>query len=242
MSLSPASIEKLLEMLSGYDEAIATAKELDPDVEILPLNKVCKALLKLGAEKLQAIAEFGQPTLILTPNNTFAKKRENMNKNKKYVDKDGDTQNDLETYDEPYNTISTPTKNTFSVVDGQPHMPHIPGIAPNTRFDNRKKKFLEYFQQKGLRLINIHEFAALEQRSLRDFQKSGNDVTKIVDFYQGGSKDTISCLDDEHLTPSSLVAFGYFRSDFREVNFDASRPGVTDGDLRARPSVQVCSY
>ncbi len=235
LSLNPQAKEKLKEMLAGYDEAAATAKDLDPNVEIKSFLEVSKAFLKLGKEKLKAIAEFGKPTLVLTPKNTFLEKKTGMDLNKKY-DRQADTWH-WEDPNSPYKEVKTPTAATWSVVDGSPNMPHIDGIPSNSRFDERKRLFKEHFKKKNMRLINVHEYAALQQRSLREHQKAGNDTSKIVDFYKTGN-EVITCLDDADLTDSSNVAYGYFYAEFRKVNFAALDPGNTDGGLRGRPSVQ----
>jgi len=46
---------------------VATAKEVDPTVETKPMAKVVAGFLKLGLPKIREIAEFGRPTLIVTP-------------------------------------------------------------------------------------------------------------------------------------------------------------------------------
>ena len=236
--------EKLKELFEGYDEAVATAREVDPDVEIKPFTEVCAAFKNLGAEKIKEIAGFGQPTILVTPKNSFQDKKASMDRNKRYVDANGKQQDDvwlLEEENSPYTNVATPAETEISVVDGQPHMPHIPGITPNSRWDDRKAAFKAHFAKKGLRLMNIHEAAVLEQRSLREYEANSKDVTKIVDYYQTG-QDTVSCLDDEYLTNSSFVACSCFDADCRRVGFAGNNPDNTNADLRARPSVQILKY
>ena len=158
-----------------------------------------------------------------------------MDLNKKY-DRQADTWH-WEDPNSPYKEVKTPTAATWSVVDGSPNMPHIDGIPSNSRFDERKRLFKEHFKKKNMRLINVHEYAALQQRSLREYRKAGNDTSKIVDFYKTGN-EVITCLDDADLTDSSGVACGYFSAGNREVSFDAFAPDNAFEDLRGRPSVQ----
>jgi MoxR-like ATPase len=229
--------EKLNVMMEGYDEAVATAREIDPKVQIKPIQEVIAAFLKLGPAKLKEIAEFGKPTLLVTPKNSFLEKKAALDANRKYENQEG-------TYvgGSSFQSVATPTKTVISIVDGQPHILHISGIDPNSRFDERKKAFKAHFARKGMRLINAHEAAVLEQLSLRDYKRNGNDVGKIVDYYQGNDNDTISCLDDEYLTDSSRVAYSYFNAGNRGVLFNAAGPGDADERLRGRPSVQVLEY
>ncbi len=242
--ISPEAKEKLTEMFKGYDEARMTALDLDQNAQLKPFEEFCAAFGKLGINKIKEIAEFGRPMVIVTPNNSFLDKKAGMNRNKRYVDTDGNEQADAwhwEDQNGPYKNVGTPTNTTISIVDGATHMPHIPGIASDSRFDERKRKFKEHYSQKGMRLINVHEFAALEQRSLREYKLKGNDVSKIIDYYQSGN-DTVTCLDDEHLTESSIVAYAFFRAANRRVRFYGRNPDVTAVDLRGRPSVQVLAY
>ncbi len=232
--------EKLKQMFEGYDESVATAKEIDPRVQEKSLSEVYAAFAKLGINKLKEIAEFGKPTLLVTPKNSFLEKKAAIDANRKY-------DNQAETYvwtseGSPFQSVTTPTETVISIVDGQPHIPHIAGIAPNSRYDERKAAFKTHFARKGMRLINAHEAAVLEQLSLRDYKRNGKDVGKIVDYYQGNDDDTISCLDDEYLTDSSVVASACFRAAARKVSFNGRNPVSTNGDLRGRPSVQVLKY
>lgn len=231
--------KKLKEMCQGYNESIATAKEMDPTVRIKPIEEVMTAILTLGPAILKEIANFGQPTLLVVPKNPFAEKIDAMNSNRKYKNQ-AKTDVDNKT-NSPFQPVYTSAKTIISIVDGAQHMPHITGIALDSRYDERKRKFKEHYSSKGLRLITAYEYAILMQRSLRDYQKNGEDVNKIVDFYQSKG-DTVTCLDDECLTGSSFVAFAYFRTGDNRVCFNADDPASVSARLRGRPSAQVLEY
>jgi MoxR-like ATPase len=243
-NLPPQSKEKLKEMFEGYDEALATARELDPNVKTKSFAEFCTAFFAFGINKIKEIAEFGRPMVLVTPKNSFLDKKAGMDRNKKYVDAAGQQQDDayhFEDENSPYKNVAIPAKTEISIVDGSTHMPHIPGISSNSRFDERKRLFKDHYAKKGMRLINVHEYAALLQRSLREYQQNGNDVSKIVDFYQN-SNDTVTCLDDTYLTNCALVAFGDFYSINRRADFSADRPAFAGVHLRGRSSVQVLEY
>jgi len=245
LPLTPDQKEKLNQMISGFDESIATAKEVDPNFKIISLKEVTKAFLELGLDTIKEIAQFGQPTLIITPNNSFAEKIANMDQHKKFVNAKGKTQentNFMKGADQPFIKIGTPIKNIISIVDGQPNMPHIPGIAPNSRFDQRKVAFKKHYAKTGMmRLINIHESAVLQQLSLRAHTSKNQDVKKIVDYHLN-KNNTISCLDDEYLTSSLYVASSYFDATNRNVMFRGEEPDLNVACLRARPSVPFLEY
>lgn len=240
LQLNDQQKDRLRLLAIGYNDSVLTAQEICPTVTIKPLKKILAEVIKLGPEKLKAIAEFTQPTLLVIPPNRFTDKISSINNNRKY-------QGQNETYlansnEQPFQSVASVTETVISIVDGAQHMPHITGIAKDSRWDERRLQFKEHLKQKNLRLINAHEYAVLMQRSLREYQQDGGtDKAKIIDFYENGN-NTLTCLDDADLTNSSLVAFGFFYSDLRRVYFHAFDPDFTDEDLRARPSVQVCKY
>ena len=240
-SLSDSDKRKLIDMVRlTYTDSIATAKELDPNVQIKSIEEVFGHLLALGPAKLKEIAQFQKPTLLVTPQNSFSEKEKGMNSKKMYAG-----QNDMYVWQDtksPYTMVKNHHKTVISAVDGAEHMPHINSIASDSKWKDRREAFKRHYAQTGLRLINPHEYAVLMQRSLDAFKKAGGkDTSKIVDYYESGN-DTVTCLDDSMLASSSSVAYAYFNSGFSQVIFSAGDPGCTDASLRGRPSVQVMEY
>ena len=239
LRLNKAQNESLRQMFNGYTESVATAKEICPNVKIKTLKAILAEVVKLGPEKIKEIAQFAKPTLLVIPQNAFMDKKAAMDANPKY-----ENQNETFVWTDagaPFETVKPMAKTVISIVDGAQHMPHIDGIPSDLRFDQRRAKFKEHYQRKNMKLISANEYAMLMQRSLREYQKTENDTSEIVDFYET-SNDTITCLDDADLTNSSLVAYGYFNAERRKVYFFAFDPDITHEDLRGRPSVQVCTY
>lgn len=236
---------------ASYESAVAVAKEIDPNVEILPRKEILTAILALGEPMLKEIAQFYEPTLLVTPKNTMREKAKNMDANKKY-------QNQKDVYTmggvgSPYRHIRDFPRDrvTVSVVDGAPHMPHILGISSVLSFDKRREEFGKHYAQKGMRLIGFDEYAVLMQRSLREYEKSGTDevsrdTSNILDYYVNETDSvhcTVTCLDTRDLSESPYVAFGCFLSgDYSQVNFFAFDRAGTSSRLRGRPSVQVMEY
>lgn len=239
---TPSEMETIQTLIGGYDEAVKIAKEIDRSVPIISREDVLVALLRLGVPMLKEIATFGKPTLLITPKNSFTQKTAAINANKKYEE-----QGDVFIWEDvksPYTTVATPATVSISVVDGAQHMDHIDGIDPKSKFKERRELFKKHYQQKGMKLINPHEYAVLMQKSLHDYEQSGSDeasrdTSKIVDF---DGSNTITCLDNELLSDSPHVAYGCFYSKVRRVSFSADRAAYTSANLRGRPSVQVMTY
>ena len=237
--LTPSEKETIQTLIDGYDESVKIAREMDPTAQIKSKTEVLEALLQLGVPMLKEIAQFGRPTLLITPKNPFTQKTAAINANKKYEEQD-----DVFIWEDvksPYTTVATPATVSISVVDGAQHMDHIDGIDPKSKFKERRELFKKHYQQKGMKLINPHEYAVLMQKSLHDYEQSGSDeasrdTSKIVDF---DGSNTITCLDNELLSDSPRVACGCFVSGFRRVCFNAFSAGDTRANLRGRPSVQV---
>ncbi|MCX6733289.1 MAG: hypothetical protein NTX63_00580 [Candidatus Peregrinibacteria bacterium] len=244
--VTPDEMSKIDVLFSraAYEDAVAVAKEFDPNVKILPRKEVLSGIISLGEDMLKEIAKFGKPTLLVVPRTTFEQKEEAMNAHKKYENQvDGFVSTDKGS---PFLVIATPAKVSISIVDGAPHMPHIPTILPNSRFDQRKLKFKKHYQERGMCLINVHEYVVLMQRSLYEYKKSGNDevsrdTSKILDFTRHDN-NTYTCLDDQYLGASPRVAFGCFGSLNRQMFFYASGAEQTFADLRGRPSMKVMEY
>ncbi len=235
---------KLKTVPGTYEESMNTAKEIDPSARIKSLTEVLSASLALGAPKLKEIANFEKPIILITPQNEFISKKQSMDAHKVCQNQDDvfSWADSNSPYGSDGNTIKKRSKMSVSIVDAAEHMPHIPNIPSDLRFDQRKEKFKQHYSTKGMRLINIHEYAVLMQRSLHAYRADGaKDTSKILDFYKDGN-DTITCLDDEYLSSSPHVACGYFSSENRQVGFNASDADNTYANLRGRPSVQVMEY
>ena len=246
LELTNEAKEKLKKMFEGYDESVATAKEIDPGVQLKSITEVFDAFTELGIDKLKEIAKFGKPTLLVTPKNSFLDKKTNMNKYKPFTDPtENNPQRDAyhsAGSSSPYENVETLNQTTVSIVDGTPQMPHIEGIAKDSRFYDRKRQFKEYYAKKGMRLINVHEAAVLEQHSLHEYERNGKDTSKIVDYFGNVRTDTASCLDDAFLTSVPVVASTFFAASGLRVHFGADAPSATNEALRGRPSVQVLEY
>lgn len=235
-TLSSTEKAKLIDMAQGYDEAAKLAELMDPNVTIKPLNEVLVSILQFSPTKLKEIAQFGKPILLITPENTFLNKVQRIDENKKYQGQE-DSYVSVNS-DSPFETVKDQPNVSISIVDSTPRMPHIDGISEESRFDMRKELFKKHYEKKGMRLISAHEYAVLMQRSLCEYEKTGSsDTSKILDF-----DITMTCLDDEYLSDSPLVACGCFSSKIRRVRLTAYDPDATVADLRGRPSVQIMVY
>jgi hypothetical protein len=232
--------KKMKELFSGYRESVATAREIDPRVVILPVSDVYNVFSLLGPILNKEILKFKKPTLLVVPNNSFSEKISAMDSNRRYFNQNFASVWQQDSY-LPIDAIGTPEKTFISVVDGGPQMPHVPGIDSDSRWDHRKEMFKLHFLEKGLKLINVHEYAVLMQRSLCEYKKKGNDV--VIDSYQQGRHGLgLSCLGDEFLPADviNLACFDFFNS---RICFYNVRPTEHyNGGLRARPSVIIKEY
>ena len=241
-----AAQEKMGEMLIGYTEAAESARDLDPLITVPPNSVFLEHIHSLPLKMLLKIANFGKPTILVVPNNSFQEKIDNMNKFKPYSDpstkaKQQNINLDLG-WDSPYELHERLAKNTISITDGQAHMPDIDGIDPDTSWWDLRDAFQAYFKQKGLRLINVPEGAALMHQSMRNYANNGQDISKIVD-YISPENATMSCFSRSHLLNSSgEVAYFCFSSGNRQISFNSDGPSHRSALLKGRPVLELFSY
>jgi hypothetical protein len=236
--LITAEREKLNEMIDGYAEAVETAQELHRNVEIKPLSAVWRAVAEIAPEIIKDIACFEKPTLLVVPKNSFAEKVRAMNAHKKYPGH----QNDVACIGTSYNNVGFPKHTSISIIDGANQIPHLSAIEPVSPWGVRKEFFKKYLQQKNLRLINVHEYALLQQLSLRNFQNSHGNTNLLIDFLPFPS-NTTTCLDDEYLVSSpDEIAQAYFNWENCNVRFSYGNPSENVPCLRARPAITILEY
>ncbi len=247
LSLSPDAEEnkilreKLLEMVSqeNYEEAVATAKELDSKVKVPPREEIIKNLLKLGKDKLEKIATImGKPGLIIVPDKSMTEIKDAMNEKRHY-----EGQN-VANFAEDYEWSGKPGKVSVSIVDMVQHPPVVSGQKPGEqRNDEQLRTCEKYFRDNGMRLVSDLQFAAGMQKSLRAYEKAKKDgdtnpEKHILDFY-GKPNPTYTIFNQENKTDVSQVAIGFFGPDLRMVKFSWTLPGFQYYDLRGRGVVQV---
>jgi hypothetical protein len=245
LTLTAEEREKLDAMFDGYAESCETAREIDPSVNLRSIKDLYRVFIDLDPEKVKEILKMQKPTLLVVPKNSFKTKINSINAHKKFPHQEDSYVNPYP--DSPYRTVFSPDKIVISVVDGEPHMPHIQGIASDSAWPDRKKMFMEYLTAKGMRLINIHEIAVLMQRSLREYQQNGNDESKIVDFYLPDSDDnTDTCLGNDYFDhqiwflPASC--FCQPKKPNYLCGFQAYVDNNNGSSLRARPAVTILEY
>ena len=247
LDLSDLEKAKLIEMVSeeNYREAVATAKEMDPNCEI-PSNlreKFIKELMTYSLEEFREICdECEKPRFAIVPANEFKDKVENMDTNKHYVSQDGKSQRDVlvvEEKDEPYSNVRKVDTVRVGIIDRIPHPKQRKG-AP-IKLEARKKHEIERFSgKKKMDFAGPHIMATSYQQSLREAKRTG-DNSVIIDNWEDGS-GTVTILNPENLTDSRFVAYASFRSRDRRVRFFSSSPNGESGHLRGRAWVQVLEF
>ena len=243
--LTPSEIEKLKSMIDSYDQAVSNAKEIDPKVEIKPIEEL---LGLFSPERVREILQFNLPIFSICPKNSFAEKVTNINIHKKYIDADGNSQKDITFFNNaktPHIEISTPTKNTIGVVDGIPHMPHLPGISARSTFSHRKKDIEDSLRSRGLQLMDFHQAVVFQHQTLGNSSLQGNKPDLIADFYRSGA-DTVSCISNEHLPEykenESYINYICFSASNRMIHVNAATPTSTGAHLRGRPFMLILEY
>ena len=244
LNLSMEEKEKLTLCFSEYNQVVLTALEVDPTVEIKPVEEVLTAFLSLTPEQIKAVAKFTKPTLIISSKNSFENKITNINKNKKYQDSRGGQSNAEFSVvsDNLYyrkKSFYTPTKTIISVVDGQPDLPRLPEVGRKASLQDMLLAFTERFKGLGIRLTNIHEAMFLEQHSLRESERNGNDISKIVDYKE---TRTIVSLEDKNVETSTNIIYSYFDTISRRLSFQILRPSDSHDKLRLRASLPFLKY
>jgi hypothetical protein len=248
LALNAENREKLFKMIDGYAEAVETAKELDPNVDIKPLSAVWQAIADLGKEKIEKIANFKKPTLLVVPKNSFSEKIAGMNAHKRYQPNQTDVVVDGVYYtaeDDCYGDEKYLPNTMISIVDGAVRMPQIEHLIWDASWLTRRGLFEITFRQMGLRLINAHEYALLQQLSLRDYQNNGCDESRIVDFCSP-SESTKTCLSHQYLhdlhevaNVASAAFYWIKKGVCFEICNDYDRH---DDSLRARPAITILEY
>jgi len=91
-----------------------------------------------------------------------------------------------------------------------------------------------------MRHIDGVEYQTLLQQSLIA-AKAARDNSLIVDNWESGD-GTVTVLNPDTLTESTLVACAGFDSLYRRAYFNALHPGYGNDGIRGRASVQVMEF
>ncbi len=233
--------EKLLEMVSekNYNEAVATAKELDPMVKVPTRKEIIKNLLDLGFKKLEKIATImSKPELMIVPNKSIDEMKEAMNANPHYDNQTGAY------FPENYGWSGRPGKVSVCVVDMVQYSPVVSGQKPDEQRNDEQLRICEkYFSDNGMSLISDTQYATGMQKSLRTYAQAktigeSNPEKHILDF-RGRPQYTASMFNQEHNTAIKKVAFGDFDTNFYKIEFRLDKPDYRFDHLRGRGVAQV---
>jgi hypothetical protein len=239
--------EKLLEIVSdeNYDEAVATAKELDPSVKVPKREEIIKNVLALGREKLKKIATImGKPGLIIVPDKSLVEMKDAMDANRHYDKQDED--DDEEYYFDDYTWSEKPGKVSVSILDMVQYPGVVPGQKPSEQSSEEQLRICEkYFRDNGMRLNSDRQYAAGLQKSLRVYEKAKkngeiNPEKYILDLSrldQTQDQSTLTFINQEHNSAISDVTYAQFLVDW--VAFSADDADAYALDLRGRGAVQV---
>ncbi len=233
--------EKLQEMASveNYQEAVTTAKELDPNVKVPTHQEIIKNLLAMDPEKLEKIARImGKPGLIIVPDKSMTELSEGMSANRHYDDQ-------AETYlMEGIKWPERPRKVSVSIMDMVPNPAVVPGQKPDEQLNKEQLRVCEkYFRDNGMRLANDLQYATGMQKSLRAYElakrKGGaNPQNQIMDFSEDSHK-TVTIFNQEQNTDIENVASGDFFPTDGMVFFSWHNPDDVTKHLRGRGVVEV---
>ncbi len=233
--------EKMLEMVSeeNYSEAVATAKELDPEVKVPTREKIIRNLLALGPEKLEKIGTImGKPGLIIVPDKSMTEIKDSLNANPHYVNQD-DTY-----FSTNFKRSGRTGKVSVSIVEMVQNPMVVPHQMPGKQRNEEQSRICEkYFRDNGMRHISDHQYAVAMQLSLRAYEKAKNKGEAkpekyILDFCEHWTGSvTIINLNQE--TDIGKFAQGHFGSKSRTINFNRSNPDGNDDNLRGRGAMQI---
>lgn len=241
--------EKLLQVLAGYDEAVAMAREFDPKIVAPSQGEVVANLIKLGAYKLEKIAKvMGKPELIIEPANMSFKEMVNAMNMHRYYDGKGK----ISFVQDPYRGTGGQNKISVSIVD---MIQYPPTIVPDSVYNKQKlsayeKYYREFFSDQSMRLMNDRQYVLIMQRSLRAYAKAkkngeANPEKYIIDFndslHHAADGLTETILNSEH-TPHGELLKGYFditNLGGAEVDFGLDDWDAPMGGLHGRGAVQV---
>lgn len=243
LKLSETDTAKLKEMMSeaNYVSAVETAKEMKAS-RIPTYGQIVAELTTFTPERLRDICEMMEkPKLQIVSDQSFDENIAAMNANKHYTSASGRPQEGAHVYrgsDSPYNRLSRPSKGKVSIVDGVVHPKQLTGVS--TKLGARRTHLTQTYTDKGMRNVDKDEMATLLQQSLRE-AKAANDNSLIVDNWESGT-GTVTILDPDSLTESTLVACASFNSHDRRADFDAYDPEGEVAGARGRASVQVMEF
>jgi hypothetical protein len=229
---------KLLEMVSeeNYDEAVATAKELDSAVKVPAREEIIKNVLALGREKLEKIATImSKPGLIIVPDKSFVEMKDAMDANRHY---EGQVEANLR---EDYEWSGRLGKVSVSILDMVQYPAVVPDQRPGEQSNREQLRICEkYFRDNGMCLVGDRQYAAGMQQSFRAYErakKSGE--TKPEKYILDCGGETVTMFNQEHNSIINKVAKGHCDSLLREVYFGWYDPADQYDVLCGRGAVQV---
>lgn len=222
------------DMTKSYDEMADTLDNYGYADKRPDKETVLKAIRDLGPEMIERIRKFNRPTIIMTPKGDLASKIQKLDANKKYTDANGQ-QDETDFQEPPSDALWGPNTTNFSVsiVDGVPEMPKLPADKVDLT-NNKKHKYLcEEYKKLGIKMISAREYAMLAQKSLRAYEKGGQNKDEIID------KNNYTYLNADHLTNLKKVPYARWFSVIRGFDFRWDGPAFRDDLAHGRPSVLV---
>lgn len=239
LSVTAEQKEKLLNITANYDEAVATAKELDENVRVPSKEQVIAHIMELGAEKLKKIATImGKPGLVIETEQSFVEMKDAMNANQHYE------RQDKCYFASDYEWSGRPEKVSVSIIDMVQNPAVVPGQKPGKQRNDEQLRICEkYFRDNGMQLVSDRQYAAGMQQSLRasswgEEKGEENPEKYILDFY-GQPEETVTIFNQEHREEISQVASGFFGPSRRGVDFVWVDPADQLDGLGGRGAVQV---
>ncbi len=230
--------ENLLEMVSeeNYNEAVATAKELDPNITVPTREKIIRNLIAMGPEKLEKIGTImSKPGLIIVPDKSIFQITEAMDDNRHY-----DNQAEVD-YKDYWPWSGNPGKVSVSIVDMVQYAEVVPGQKPGEqRNDEQHGTCKKYFHDNGMSLVIDSQYAVAMQKSLRAYErakKKGEPHPEncIIDFYGEESK-TITMFDSMDVVS---IEYGDFNAKNPRIVFNTIGNSAVSDRLRGRGVMQI---
>jgi len=206
--------EKLNLVVAGYEEAVATAKEMDKNVQVPSKEQVIAHIMALGAEMLEKIVKIMvKPGLIIEPDKSFTEMIDAMNANRHY---DQHHNKKYEAYArEGYAWSGRPKKVSVSIMDMVQYPAVVPGQKPGKQRNKEQLRICEkYFRDNGMRLVSDRQYAVAMQKSLRAYEQAKeNDEPNPEKHILDSSSRTLNILtifNQEHNSDVSKVACGCY--------------------------------
>jgi len=209
--------DERLETLKHYGFLSESGEAKEGDI---PPPSIEKAMSTFKLEELEIASHFQKPMLLLIPETSFAAKIKALDAHKQGMQGNDTYVNIIYTDSDSGSAKITGWR--VVIADGAQEMKTYEGddlgARGGRRIENRKKA-----RKPGEKGMDRHKYALLMMEAIRN----GDPI----------DKEKYTLLDDDPALRDSRVPLANFHPDYREVNFNASNPGVVDDLARFRSSV-----